>query len=94
MIREIKGVVLKVFVRNIGTIGSKEWELLIYMFFSIRIQWQQNEEKQQACLIEAWTLPGTEECLHADDIQTNNPITDFIYFSPRGVEHWADQDAR
>lgn len=36
---QIKEVVLENFVMNIGTIGpEKECELLIYMFFSIKIQ--------------------------------------------------------
>lgn len=38
MIRKTKGVVLKDFFRNIGTVGSNECELWIYMFFSVRVQ--------------------------------------------------------
>ena len=44
---QIKGVVLENFVMNIGTIGNrKKCELLIYIFFSIKIQREEDEEVQ------------------------------------------------
>lgn len=48
---QIKGVVLEIVVMNIGTTGNRlECELLIYMFFSIKTQRREDEERQSGSL--------------------------------------------
>lgn len=72
---QLKGAVLENFVMNIGKIGDK--------LSSLKIQQKEKEERQRGLFasIEPWTLPGAELCLHADDMQANKHLSDFIYLS-------------
>lgn len=83
---QLKGAVLENFVMNIGTIGDK--------LSSLKIQRKENEERQRGLFArpEPWPLPDTETCLHADDVQANSHLSDFVYLFPMRDDHCADQN--